>query len=89
MTNVAMKTQAVQHDGEAGVELFDDWFDPIETSLRERVRGFIEQVIEAELDGALGRPRYGRPAGSEPGGIGHRHGHRSRQLMGTFGSAAL
>ena len=49
MTNVTMKTQAVQHDGEATVDLFDAWFDPIETSLRERVRGFIEQVIEAEL----------------------------------------
>ena len=89
MTNVTMKSQAVQHDGEAGIDLFDDWFDPIETSLRERVRGFIEQVIEAELDGALCRPRYGRPAGGEPGSIGHRHGHRSRQLTGTFGSTAI
>jgi len=40
-----------QRDGEAAVDLFDDWFDPFETS--ERVRGFIEQVIEAELDAAL------------------------------------
>jgi putative transposase len=89
MTNVTMKTLAAQHDGEAGVELFDDWFDPIESSLRERVRGFIEQVIEAELDGALRRPRYGRPTGGEPGNIGHRHGHRSRQLTGTFGAATI
>lgn len=89
MTNVTMKSPAVQHDGEASVDLFDDWFDPIETSLRERVRGFIEQVIEAELDGALRRPRYGRAAGSEPGNIGHRHGHRHRQLTGTFGSTAI
>ena len=89
MTNVTMKTQAAQPDGEAAVDLFDDWFDPIETSLRERVRGFIEQVIEEELDAALCRPRYGRPAGSEPGSIGYRHGHRSRQLMGTFGSTAI
>ena len=49
MTNVTMKTKAAQPDGEAAVELFDDWFDPIESSLRGRVRGFIEQVIEAEL----------------------------------------
>ncbi len=89
MTNVTMKSHAAQHDGEAAVDLFDDWFDPIETSLRERVRGFIEQVIEGELDAALCRPRYGRPAGSEPGSIGYRHGHRSRQLMGTFGSTAI
>jgi len=89
MTKVTMKSQAVQHDGEAGIDLFDDWFDPIETSLRERVRGFIEQIIEAELDSALCRPRYGRPAGGEPGSIGHRHGHRRRQLTGTFGSTAI
>jgi hypothetical protein len=32
-----MKTQAAQPDGDGAVDLFDDWFDPIETSLRERV----------------------------------------------------
>ena len=73
MTNATMKTQAAQPDGDGAVDLFDDWFDPIETSLRERVRGFIEQVIEAELDTALCRPRYARPAGSGPGHISHRH----------------
>ena len=52
MTNVTMKTLAAQHDGEASIDLFDNWFDLIETSLRERVRGFIEQIIEAELDAA-------------------------------------
>lgn len=89
MTNVTIKSPAVQHDGEAGVDLFGNWFDPIETGLRERVREFIEQVIEAELDTALCRPRYGRSAGSEPGNIGHRHGHRRRQLTGTFGAATI
>lgn len=70
MTSNTMKTQATPPDGEGAVALFDDWFDPIETSLRERVRGFIEQVIEAELDTALCRPRYGRPAGSGSGHFG-------------------
>ena len=49
MTNVTMKTLDAPHDGEASIDLFDNWFDPIETSLRERVRGFIEQIIDLAL----------------------------------------
>jgi hypothetical protein len=30
--------------------LFDDWFDPIEDTVRERVRGVIETIMEEELD---------------------------------------
>lgn len=30
--------------------------------VRKRVRGFIEELIREELDAALSRPRYGRPA---------------------------
>ena len=67
--------QSREADGEAAAHLFGAWFDPIETNLRERVRGFIEQIIEAELDAALCRPHYGRPAESGSGNIGHRHGH--------------
>ena len=33
------------------------WFDPIEVAIRHRVRGFIEELVEAELDDALGRSR--------------------------------
>ncbi len=33
--------------------LFEDWFDPIESGLRERVRGFIEEMIRSELDAVL------------------------------------
>ncbi len=43
--------------------LFDNWFDPIETELRTKVRGFIEAMIEEELETALARPRYGRRSG--------------------------
>ena len=32
---------------------FDDWIDPIETSIRERVRTFIEEIIREELDAAV------------------------------------
>jgi hypothetical protein len=31
------------------------WFDPIEAAIRDRVRGFIEELVDAELDAALGR----------------------------------
>jgi hypothetical protein len=43
-------------------QLFGDWFDPIEMRVRERVRGFIEELIEAELEEALrpGMRRRGR-----------------------------
>ena len=39
--------------------LFDKWFDPIETGIRERVREFINELVHQELDEALARPRYG------------------------------
>jgi putative transposase len=75
--------------------LFDDWFDPIETGIREQVRGLIEEMIRGELDAALSRPRYGRRAGQSEGGdvtavvTGHRHGSRVRTLTGTFGKTEI
>ena len=60
------------------------WFDPIEAGLRERIRGFIEELLEQELTAALGRRRHGR--GPSPG---HRHGHRERRLTGSFGPVAI
>ncbi len=29
------------------------WFDPIEAAIRDRVRGFIEELVDAELDAQL------------------------------------
>jgi transposase-like protein len=70
-------------------QLFGDWFDPIETAVRERAREFIEELIRGELDAALARPRYerSRKVGHEgtPGIKGHRHGSRPRSLIGSFG----
>jgi putative transposase len=72
-------------------DLFRDWFDPIESGLRERAREFIQALMESELEAALARPRYGRRAKEMPsdgdgtGLNGHRHGHRSRTLLGSFG----
>ena len=50
MTSTTTKPDTVQCEGEAETFLFDNWFDPIEAGLRERVRGFIEAMIETELD---------------------------------------
>lgn len=62
-----------------------EWFDPLEDAVRGRVRSFIEDLLEEELEAALGRERYQRGAISN----GRRHGHRSRQLITTFGPLTL
>src|SRR6202051_2054441 len=89
MTNVSTKPDSSQLEPETVPQLFDNWFDPIETEVRARAREFIEALIRGELDAVLARPRYGRSqmAGSEgrAGVAGHRHGGRTRSLTGTFG----
>src|ERR687898_749009 len=62
-----------------------DWFDPLEAAVRGQVRALIEQLLEEELEAALGRGRYERGASSN----GRRHGHRPRQLVTTFGPLTL
>src|SRR6202158_3112296 len=94
-----MKTDSIKSPAEAAegtLFLGDDWCDPLEAAVRARIRAFIEDLLEAELDAALGRDRYERPRLAETGrggrqvlGAGHRHGHRERQLMGTFGPATV
>jgi putative transposase len=51
--------------------LGEAWSDPIEAGIRDRIRGFIEELIEEELAAALGRGRY----------------HRHRRGDGEAGSA--
>ena len=41
MTNNSMKSLALQSEAETAVHLLDDWFDPIEAGLRDRVRELI------------------------------------------------
>lgn len=60
------------------------WFDPIEAELRERVRDFLEEMIEQEATAALGRGRYQRGAAA-----GYRNGTRSRRLLGSFGPVEI
>ena len=96
MKSTITKPEFSQPVGDTAVYLFDDWFDPIEAQVRERVRGFIHAMIEGELAETLRRPRYGRRAKSsngENGSViavsGHRHGHRTRSLTGTFGTTEI
>src|SRR5271168_1536629 len=96
MTSVTTKPDSSQPAAETAVYLFDNWFDPIEAGLRDRVREFIHGMIEGELDIALSRPRYARHAKSPSGeaeeavgATGHRHGHRSRSLLGSFGRVEI
>ena len=86
-----MKRDTTEPGAEATEEkLFDNWFDPVETILRSKVRGFLETMIEEELATALARPRYGRRSeptsgsAAPPAILGHRHGRRARMLTGTF-----
>ena len=62
-----------------------DWFDPLEEAVRRQVRAFIEELLEEELEAALGRGRYERDGAAS----GHRHGRRPRQLVTTFGPLEL
>jgi transposase-like protein len=92
MTSDTTKTDCAQLADEGQPLLFDNWFDPIESAVRARVRGFIEELIENELEAVLARPRYGRrgkDGGGGPGVAGHRHGQRQRMLTGTFGKTAI
>jgi hypothetical protein len=87
MTSHTTKPDSSQLASEKAVDLFDNWFDPIETEVRARAREFIEELIRGELDAALARPRYqrGKKAADEgrSGVCGHRHGSRTRSLFST------
>jgi putative transposase len=85
-----------QSEIETGEQLIDNQLDPIEAALRDRVRELVEAMLEAELDERLARVRYARRAKlpsddsqATPVVTGHRHGHRSRSLLGTFGKVEI
>ncbi len=61
------------------------WFDPLEEAVRQQIRGFVEELLEEELEAVLGRRRYERASPAK----GNRHGRRSRQLVTTFGPLDL
>jgi transposase-like protein len=80
-----MNKDSSQQPAEEALFAGEAWFDPIEAGLRGRIRGLIEELVEQELEAALGRGRYERAGGA----VGHRHGHRRRQLTGSFGLVEL
>lgn len=61
--------------------------------MRDRVRGFFQAMIEGEPEATLLRLRYGRlpkkVACGAAATVGHRHGHRRRSLMGSFGKVEI
>jgi len=74
----------------------DNWFDPIEARLRLKTREFLEELFEEELEQVLRRPWYAHRStlqtndGDAPAiPAGHRHGHRPRTVMGTFGEVEI
>src|ERR1700738_5395412 len=95
MTSNSTKLPVSGSDAAIAVGLLDEWFDPIEAGLRDRVRDFIQTMIESELEAVLSRPRYARRPKADPendggrGIAGHRHGHRSRSLLGAFGRGGV
>jgi len=96
MTSHSTMLEQPQLETEAAAQLFDNWFDPIEAGLRDRAREFLQAMLEGELDEVLDRSRYARRAkrsadASERmvGVPGHRHGHRPRTLLGTFGQLKI
>lgn len=92
MTNVTTTTDSFEPATDTTAQLFDNWFDPIESGVRDRVRGFIEELIRCELDEALARPRYARARDADSRSaniVGHRHGSRTRSLTGSFGKTEI
>ena len=96
MTSHSTMPEQPQSETETAVQLFGNWFDPIEAGLRDRIHEFLQAMLEAELDEVLDRSRYARRvkrstgASEEAAGVtGHRHGHRSRTLLGTFGQLKI
>ena len=92
MTNLTTATDSFAPATGTAAHLFDNWFDPIESGVRERVRRFIEELIRFELDAVLARPRYGRAKNADGGPaslVGHRHGSRTRSLTGSFGKTEI
>ena len=93
MMNDTTKPDSLQPAAGKAVDLFDNWFDPIESEVRARAREYIEEMIRGELDTVLARPRYGRGqiSSDEESAVvtGHRHGSRKRSLTGTFGAIEI
>jgi putative transposase len=56
MNKLITKPASSQPATGLAVDLFDNWFDPIESEPRVRSLQFIEELIRDEPDAALARP---------------------------------
>jgi putative transposase len=63
----------------------NDWLDPLEQALRIGVHQVVQELLEAEVNEALGRLRYAR----NPNAKGYRNGHRLRELVTTMGRMTI
>ena len=55
--------------------------DPLSEGIRSRIRGFIEEMMNEELDAVLGAGKYERVEGR----MGYRNGSRPREVTTSFG----
>ena len=63
MMNLTTKRDSLQPAAEMAVDLFDNWFDPIETEVRARSRQFIEELaVIIELYNWYSRYEHGTAA---------------------------
>jgi putative transposase len=60
MTSATTKPDVSQPTTQSNSHLFDDWFDPIETGIRDRVRELIEEMIREQGTRHPGHPRVAR-----------------------------
>jgi hypothetical protein len=84
MTNNTTKPDSLQPAADKAVDLFDNWFDPIETEVRARSRQFIEELLRGELDAALARPRYERSQVAGANVVLSAVGHNFRRILAWF-----
>jgi putative transposase len=59
--------------------------DPLSEGIRFRIRGFIEALLNEEVDAVLGAGRYERADGRR----GHRNGSKPRELTTSFGKTVF
>src|SRR5512140_1075350 len=65
-----MTTDSMRAEDDAKLFLGEARSDPIEAAIRDRIRGFIEQLIEEELAVALGRGAVPTPTLAGDGEVG-------------------
>ena len=65
MRQPTTKADSLQPATEQAVDLFDNWFDPIETEVRARSRQFIEELIRGELCCAVTAALRTKPGGRQ------------------------